>query len=177
MNDSGAAYPPPTGPPVGQGGQYPPPAQYPPPPQIIVQKQGGCFRWIGIAVVVFVVLIVIGAIFGANSTKSKVTLGNSGKTHTVVYKVEGTASSTDVTYSTPGGGTAQQNDLDVPITRKSDGHPGITFTFHDGEFLYMSAQNGGESGNITCVIEEDGVELARNTSSGAYAIVTCNGSA
>ena len=43
-------------------------------------------------------------------------------------------------------------------------------------FLYISAQNTGEDGELKCLIQMDDVVLAENTSSGAYAIVTCQAS-
>ncbi|GAA4705990.1 hypothetical protein GCM10023215_52580 [Pseudonocardia yuanmonensis] len=42
--------------------------------------------------------------------------------------------------------------------------------------LSLVAQNGGTSGDITCKILVDGKEVASSTSSGAYAVITCNGS-
>jgi hypothetical protein len=41
--------------------------------------------------------------------------------------------------------------------------------------LSLVAQNGGRSGDITCRILVDGVEVASSTSSGQYAVVTCSG--
>jgi hypothetical protein len=38
--------------------------------RVVVQKKGGCFRWIGIAVVVFLGIIVIGVIASGGSKKS-----------------------------------------------------------------------------------------------------------
>lgn len=91
----------------------------------------------------------------------------------VVYQVTGSTTSASITYSTPGGGTGQQADIDVPLVRKSDGGSGLVFSMRPGEFAYLSAQNSNARGNVTCVITVDGVELARNTSTGAYTIATC----
>jgi len=120
------------------------------------------------------VLVVGGIAYAASSSSSKTTSKTSAPTlHTVVFKVTGSADETDITYSKPGGGTAQQSGLDVPITKKSDHSEGIEQSFFGGDFLYLSAQNHGDSGNITCIIEEDGVEISRNTSYGGYTIATC----
>lgn len=99
-------------------------------------------------------------------------------THVVEYFVAGTAKTTDITYSTADGSTAQQTGLDVPLTKKSDGSPGIKLTgIHPGAFLYISAQNAGGFGTITCEIAVDGVTIRHAESSGAYAIVTCSATA
>jgi len=51
-------------------GQWYPPQQQNAPPTVIVQKKGGCFRWLGIGVVAFVALIVVGGIIAAVSGNS-----------------------------------------------------------------------------------------------------------
>ena len=61
--------------------------------------------------------------------------------------------------------------------RKSDGGDGIKFSTTIGHSLYISAQNQGDSGDISCIIEENGIEIARNTSRGAYTIASCSISA
>lgn len=100
-------------------------------------------------------------------------VGGSGPAE-VVYNVTGSAKVADVTYSTASGDTAQQNGVDVPMVSKTTGRPGIRTTMDSGSYLYISAQNQGQSGDISCSITADGVELAANTSRGAYAIVTCS---
>jgi hypothetical protein len=40
-------------------------------------------------------------------------------------------------------------------------------------FLYISAQNTGEYGGLTCQITVDGVVVAQNSASGAFTIATC----
>lgn len=95
--------------------------------------------------------------------------------HTVTYKVEGTATSTDITFSNPDGGTSQASDKAVPLGNRTTGTEGITGTFKSGSFLYISAQNGDSSGSITCIIEVDGVVMKTTTSSGGYTIATCSG--
>ena len=51
----------------------------------------------------------------------------------------------------------------------------MTHEFGPGEFVYISAQNEGEYGSVTCRITVDGVVVSENTSSGAYGIATCEG--
>jgi len=96
-------------------------------------------------------------------------------THVVEYFVTGTATTTDITYSTADGSTGQQAGVDVPLAKKSDGSPGIKFAgVRSGAFLYISAQNGGESGTIVCEIAVDGVTIKHVESSGGYTIATCS---
>jgi hypothetical protein len=96
-------------------------------------------------------------------------------THEIVYQLGGTAETADITISTDGGGTSQQQGVDVPLTNKS-GTPGIQFQADPGDFLYISAQNN-DDGTISCEISEDGLVIAQEESSGEYAIVTCQGRA
>lgn len=93
----------------------------------------------------------------------------------VVYEVEGTAKSVDITIETPSG-TSQQQNLKVPLKSK-DGHVGLRFEMERGDFVYIAAQNQGSSGTVTCRITVDGVIVSKVTSSGAYAIASCDGSA
>lgn len=92
----------------------------------------------------------------------------------VAYFVEGTARSVQITAETPTG--IQQNIVDLPLKNKQGGL-GLHFEFLRGEFLYISAQNQGAIGTVTCRIEVDGQPVSINTSSGPYSIVTCEGSA
>jgi|SRR6266511_4409220 len=99
------------------------------------------------------------------------TLGPSdggGKTHHVLYVVSGMASSALVTFQNENGDTSQQSDVGVPWTYSLDAE--------EGDFLYISAQNEGDVGYITCEILVDGQQVESNTSSGAYTICTASGS-
>ncbi len=44
-----------------------------------------------------------------------------------------------------------------------------------GAFVYISVQNRGDSGSVTCSITVDNVVVAENTSSGGYVIASCDG--
>lgn len=91
-------------------------------------------------------------------------------THHIVYTLSGTARAADVTFVTPDGSTDQRDHVAVPMG-------GIGYEIDPGGFLYISAQNTGRSGSLTCTITEDGVEVARHTSVGGYSTVTCQASA
>ncbi|WP_426566425.1 hypothetical protein ACPPVT_07715 [Angustibacter sp. McL0619] len=98
-----------------------------------------------------------------------------GTTVPVLYEVEGTATSTDITFQTPTG-TSQGSGLAVPLVSQAGPH-GLQFTFQIGAFVYLSAQNGGDTGDITCRITADGQVISENTATGEYAIATCKGAA
>jgi len=86
----------------------------------------------------------------------------------VEYKVTGTASRVDVTYENEDGGTSQEGNVSVPWT--------YSFTGDPGDFVYISAQNQGQSGSVTVTIYTDGDNFKTSTSSGAYVIATASGS-
>lgn len=94
---------------------------------------------------------------------------------TVVYEVEGTAKSVDITMESTSG-TSQQSNLKVPLSSKS-GSRGLTVEMNRGDFVYISAQNQGSSGSVTCRITVDGAVVSTVTSSGGYTIATCSGTA
>lgn len=79
----------------------------------------------------------------------------------------------NVTMTTPTGNV--QATPDVPMKRDT-GDP-VEYEFSSGEFVYISAQNNGYYGDITCSIIVDGVTISENTSSGQHAIATCKGNA
>lgn len=90
--------------------------------------------------------------------------------HTVLYEATadaayGSGRTGMVTAQAPGG-TTQRTDL-LPITG--------TFTFHSGDFVYLSVQNQQGLGAVTCRITVDGKVVSENTSTGGYTIATCQG--
>jgi uncharacterized repeat protein (TIGR02543 family) len=80
----------------------------------------------------------------------------------VEYKITGTASKVFVTLSNGTGGTEQFDNVYVPHT--------YTFQTFTNWFLYVSAQNLGESGSVTVTIYLNGAVVGKSTSSGAYVI-------
>jgi hypothetical protein len=94
--------------------------------------------------------------------------------HDVRYLTGGSAQYGDVTMATPGGGTKQENGVDIPLRLEDASEDGRPFsTFRAGEFLYLSVQNGEERGTVSCSIEVDGRVVASNSSQGGFAIATC----
>ena len=84
----------------------------------------------------------------------------------VEYKITGTASKVDVTLINATGGTEQYSDVSVPHT--------YTFNNYTHWFLYISAQNQGESGSVTVTIYVDGENVKTSTSNGAYVIASAS---
>jgi len=80
----------------------------------------------------------------------------------VEYELTGTASKVSVTLNNATGGTEQFSDVYIPHT--------YTFEKYTDWFLYVSAQNLGDSGSITVTIYLNGEVVATSTSSGAYVI-------
>jgi hypothetical protein len=81
--------------------------------------------------------------------------------------ITGTASSVSVTLSNPTGGTEQYIDVYLPCTYSYSSFP--------ANWLYISAENNGESGTVTVTIYVKGYLYKTSTSSGAYTIATASG--
>lgn len=111
-----------------------------------------------------IVLILAGLIF----ILSEVTTGTFDlASHSVTYRVEGTAKFASVVYRNGQGGTEQET---VAVPWQKD------FTIPGGQFVYISAQNELSEGGITASIVADGKEFKRSESYGGYKIATASGS-
>jgi hypothetical protein len=90
-------------------------------------------------------------------------------TRAVTYQVTGAgARQASLTYTNKTGDTEQKADARLPWSIIIDVKPGA--------FAYVSAQNAGASGAVTCVILVDGVEVSRATGDGGYQIAGCKAS-
>ena len=85
---------------------------------------------------------------------------------TVVYRVDGTASRADITFSGSGGSTNQQSNVSLPWT--------TSIAARDGDFLYVSAQNDGSTGCVHAVIVSGTKTLNEGNGCGAFAIATAS---
>jgi len=101
----------------------------------------------------------------SQSTRSGDQIRNPGRVP-VVYSITGSASAVDVTLENDTSGTSQFGDVV---------NPSYTYWMRPGSFVYISAQNQGTTGEVTCTITSQGRVVAKSTSSGAYAIATCSG--
>ena len=88
----------------------------------------------------------------------------------VTYRVTGTANTVRLTYENASGNTEQKDPVRVPWT--------ATYTMPRGAFVYISAQNNGNtSGSVVCEILVNGVVIEQAESSGKYVIASCRGTA
>lgn len=88
------------------------------------------------------------------------------KEYNVIYKVTGFGDSYSVTYNDEQGNTCQ-------LSSVSHGWY-YFFKAREGHFLYISAQNNSDYGNVTVQILVETGELKRATSSGGYTIATAS---
>lgn len=124
---------------------------------------GGIPRWltiVGLLVALLALSAVVGIVtsMGGGSTSSS-------SVAAVTYSISGTSSAGLITYATPTG--TEQVTAGPPWSRD--------LAFTSGTPLYVSAQNGGEFGTVTCKIYVDDIVVSSNTSSGAYGIAQCQG--
>ena len=117
-----------------------------------------------IGVLIFVLIFS----FGGCSKKSEDNSGGGGITvYQIEYKATGTASNVFVTYENEDGGTSQK-EVSVPWLYSFSAGPGF--------FVYISAQNQGETGSVTVTIYKSGAVFKTSTSTGAYVIASASGS-
>jgi hypothetical protein len=154
--------------PAPQQQQQPDPAQP-------VQRKSGCF---GILVLVLV-LVLAGVFINGLLNASSLTDPDSQPenltpaTSLVLYEVTGTAPGASVTLTTPSG--SQQHDVSLPMSG-TDGTRGFSFEGEPGSFVYISAQNPGDIGTVSCKITVAGEVISENTSTAPYGIAQCDGS-
>lgn len=94
------------------------------------------------------------------------TLFSTPQSSSVRYVIEGTATSVDVTLNNETGGTEQYSSVWLPRT--------YYYSDFSDNFLYISAQNNGETGSVIVSIYIDGTKVKTSTSSGAYVIASAN---
>lgn len=97
--------------------------------------------------------------------------------HTIEYQVTSDAPTanniTYYTFSNGQGGSEQANGAPVPWSKQFTVKGGGLFDFNS---LNITAMATADATTITCTITEDGVVKSTQTSTGAYAMVTCNAS-
>lgn len=91
-----------------------------------------------------------------------------GEAPAVIYEITGTAKEVDVTLNNASGGTEQYDDVRLPKK--------YTYYYFSDSFLYISAQNQGDSGSVTVKIYINGRLFKTSRSSGAYVIASASGS-
>jgi hypothetical protein len=87
----------------------------------------------------------------------------------VLYVITGTTGNeVNITLANASGGTEQYSNVSIPGK--------YSYSSFTNSFLYISAQNQGESGRVTVSIYVNGNLFKTSTSSGAYVIATASGS-
>lgn len=170
--------------PTPWAGPQPPPAAGPswpsdnrpsrPPSGGAAPKRGST---LGPILVILIVLIAGGAFLSQYRTPAATpgTPGSPARASTVniTYLLTGSAIGADLTYTDGSGNIQQQSNVRVPLKRTS-GADGIVFAVPHGTFVQFSAQNNGDSGDLTCSIDADGTVINTGHSSGAFVIVSCS---
>ncbi len=125
--------------------------------------------WVYVLLIIFVPVLgcmCFGTLFiddnSAENIKTNLKLN-----HTVVYRVEGSASSATINYFNEQGGTEQRNGTRLPWSK--------SYEMKNGAPTSIVAQSNEYGKTITCIIELDGKEWKRSSSSGDFVLVTCAG--
>jgi len=113
-------------------------------------------------------LMIVLLILSCSKKKEDESGGSGEVVYQVKYEVTGTAKTVFVTYVNESGGTSQESNVSLPWS--------YTFTAKPGDFVYISAQNEGETGSVTVTIYKNGSIFKTSTSSGAYVIAEASGS-
>lgn len=116
----------------------------------------------------YIYSIALVLILGCKKEDESINESNGPVSHNVEYRVTGTAPTIDVTLSNATGGTEQYSDRGLPYS--------YSFMGVSGKFIYISAQNNGQTGSVTSAIYINGNLYKTATSSGAYVIATSSGS-
>lgn len=87
----------------------------------------------------------------------------------IKYEVTGSAKSVDITMHWGDGNTYQYSNVGVPCAYEAK-------SWGNESFVYISAQNNGSTGSVTCNIYHRDKLFKTATSSGAYVIATASGS-
>lgn len=144
---------------------YPPHPMYTPKPK----KR----KWPWFLLGAFLLFAVFGAIIGGDSTPTTpgAVAATADAGSLVVYEVLGKGTAGNVTYSKEGFAQEQHTSVRLPWRKE------LRFADRVGVFspLSLVAQNGAQGGSITCRVLVDGEVVGESTSSGQYAVVTCNG--
>ena len=85
----------------------------------------------------------------------------------VRYEVTGSAELVNVTYQNNNGGISQVTDVLLPWSMSFSGDP--------EDYVYLSAQNQGETGSITVTIFKNNDIFKSATSTGSYVVASVSG--
>ncbi|MCD4707723.1 MAG: MmpS family protein [Candidatus Sabulitectum sp.] len=85
----------------------------------------------------------------------------------VKYEVVGSAETVNITFENGSGGISQMANVALPWSH--------SFSADSDDYVYLYAQNQGETGSITVTIYKDGDVFKRATSEGAYVVASVSG--
>ncbi len=168
-------------PPPPNYGQQPPQWAAQPAPHAAIPAPKKRRKWPWIVGAIVLLFVVVGVANGGNTTSPSPSPTPSGSGAAepepassgslVVYEVIGKGTAGNVTYMKEGFSQEQQTNAKLPFKKE------LQFKDKVGSLAPLSlvAQNGGSGGDITCRITVDGEVVGESTSSGQYAVVTCNG--
>jgi hypothetical protein len=88
--------------------------------------------------------------------------------HQVTYLISGDGAANNINYVVPGG-SQQANDVMMPWSYSV----GVRALGPGAVVTVVAQRKDGDGGLITCEIDVDGRAAVKNTSTGAYAVVTC----
>lgn len=143
-----------------------------PAPVVAAPQQSNWASSCGVLFFIFIVLPWSCSLFNSGPSRPVSTpsaIPSFSSSHSVAYRVTGTASKVSLTYNNAQGGSEQISSAAVPWFKQ--------FSAESGTFLYVSAQNSDESGGTVHVeIIVDGSPVRQSDASGFAAIADCNGS-
>jgi len=119
-----------------------------------------------VRIILVALLLIVGAICAISTLSSKSTPVPTPRKYEVTYRVQGTTDQVSLTYENKDGST-EQHTVNVPWYTK--------FSAERGQFVYLSAQNERERGNIIATVIVDGLDWKEAKSDGAYCIATVSG--
>ena len=142
-----------------------PPYGAPAPRRLSRGRQRGPLFWLLLFAGLVAVLAVVG--WWASGTRMFMRHEPLSTTQLVFYEITGSAATASLTATTPTGST-QYAEQSVPTT--------LRYLMEPGSFVYVSAQNDGADGDVTCAIRVGATVVSQNTASGGYSIAVCKGS-
>jgi hypothetical protein len=143
-----------------------------------LKKKKPIYKRIWFILLVLIVLIVI--IVSVSSSGGSSSGGGASDTVHVTYTLESDSPTVSATYMTLDNGNigqSQDNQATPPWTKELDVSDSFVQSFTLTGQMNPVALSGGEGQDgttITCRITVDGEVVAEQTSTGQYAIVTCN---
>jgi len=140
--------------------------------------------WFGAGILVLLLAGYIGIVANADKKPAPIVGSTRDAPGLVQYEVEGSALTAALTFQTPTGTTRQT--VKLPLAN-DEGRTGVQVSgFNPGDRLYISAQNQGKTGTVTCRISMTtplsgqrrggSIVVSENTATGAKATASCEGS-